>query len=191
MGEQKTPRPFVSACDRFCYIDNILKAQSATLKKSKSSDGAESGDKSERGARSARTRTEKSAPKAQKTSPKPIEPARPQAARAHEVVSALDAVDSLIADAASDDATSVTDIDTITDAISAIVDEMLLDDDDGWVLLSDVGNVLRKRYPDFDQRNYGYSKMTTFITGLDIFETKKVIEDPQNPKSAVIYIRNK
>ena len=106
-------------------------------------------------------------------------------------ISVSDAIDALVADASSDDETSVTDIDTITEAISTIVDELTEDDDDGWILLSDVGNVLRKRYPDFDQRNYGFSKMTTFITTLDRFESKKVTEDPQNPKSAVIYIRNK
>lgn len=193
MGEQKTPRPFVSACDRFCYIDNILRSQSDTKtqkKKDTETEAPEKGDKSSKGSKS---KGDKTPTKSSKQSQKPQEPAKP-APKPHDPyqpMSALDAVDSLIADAASDDTTSVTDIDTITDAISAIVDEMMLDDDDGWVLLSDVGGVLRKRYPDFDQRNYGYSKMTTFISGLDIFEMRKVVEDPQNPKSAVIYMRNK
>lgn len=177
MGEQKTPRPFVSACDRFIYIDKILKAsapEKPSKEKPSKSEKSEKPDRAER----ARQKSDKKSP--QKSAETP----------AHITVS--DAVNGLIADVASDDdETSVTDIDTIRNALVMIADELAEDDDDGWILLSDVGNVLRKRYPDFDQRNYGFSKMITFITSLDLFESKKIVEDPQNPKSAVIFVKNK
>lgn len=183
MGEQKTPRPFVSACDRFIYIDKILKAseknspseRSGKVERNDKNTKNEKAEKSEK----ARQKTEK------KTGSKPATDAQ-----AHITVS--DAVNDLIAGVSlDDDETSVTDIDTIKNAIVMIADELAEDDDDGWILLSDVGNVLRKRYPDFDQRNYGFSKMITFITSLDLFDSKKIVEDPQNPKSAVIFVKNK
>lgn len=177
MGEQKTPRPFVSACDRFIYIDKILKAsapEKPSKEKPSKSEKSEKPDRAER----ARQKSDKKSPQ------------KPAETPAHITVS--DAVNGLIADVASDDdETSVTDIDTIRNALVMIADELAEDDDDGWILLSDVGNVLRKRYPDFDQRNYGFSKMITFITSLDLFESKKIVEDPQNPKSAVIFVKNK
>lgn len=195
MGEQKTPRPFVSACDRFIYIDNILKA-SAELQRQKSADSRTNRDqKNDRGQSAQKAdRNSKQDNKSVQKAAQKNQPEQKQSVKNTEnqiSISVSDAIDALVADASSDDETSVTDIDTIIEAISTIVDELTEDDDDGWILLSDVGNVLRKRYPDFDQRNYGFSKMTTFITTLDRFESKKVTEDPQNPKSAVIYIRNK
>lgn len=183
MGEQKTPRPFVSACDRFIYIDKILKAseKNAPSERSSKAERNDKNTKNEKAEKSekARQKTEK------KTGSKPAADAQ-----AHITVS--DAVNDLIAGVSlDDDETSVTDIDTIKNAIVMIADELAEDDDDGWILLSDVGNVLRKRYPDFDQRNYGFSKMITFITSLDLFDSKKIVEDPQNPKSAVIFVKNK
>ncbi|MCD7971875.1 MAG: NYN domain-containing protein [Candidatus Azobacteroides sp.] len=42
-----------------------------------------------------------------------------------------------------------------------------LADDDGWAFLGDVGNLLMKKRPDFDPRNYGYPKLSPFIKSLD------------------------
>lgn len=52
----------------------------------------------------------------------------------------------------------MTDITVIIEAIKTIVDEN--SDDDGLVPVSTIGNILSKRYPDFDPRNYGYKKLT-------------------------------
>lgn len=181
MGEQKTPRPFVSACDRFIYIDKILKAND---------DRTAENSKAQRQTRS--DKTPKNDKRSKSTSKTDLSKTMPKPSQESSPISVSEAIDALIADAAvEDNETSVTDIDTIKSAIMTIVDELTEDDDDGWILLSDVGNILRKRYPDFDQRNYGFSKMTTFITSLDMFDSKKVIEDTQNPKSAVIFIKNK
>ncbi|WP_437180439.1 OST-HTH/LOTUS domain-containing protein [Neglectibacter timonensis] len=52
-----------------------------------------------------------------------------------------------------------------------------------------VGNLLGKRYPDFDVRNFGFSKLTPFLDSLDMFETKS--ERKGDNSSPQIYIRLK
>ena len=46
-------------------------------------------------------------------------------------------------------------------------------DDEGWIFSAELRNQLDKRFPDFDVRNFGYSKFTPFIESLDIFEVKR------------------
>jgi len=41
-----------------------------------------------------------------------------------------------------------------------------LADDDGWAQLGEVGSLLIKKRPDFDPRNYGFSKLTPLIKSL-------------------------
>lgn len=41
-----------------------------------------------------------------------------------------------------------------------------LADDSGWAFLGDVGNLINKKKPDFDSRNYGFSKLTPLFKSL-------------------------
>ena len=41
-------------------------------------------------------------------------------------------------------------------------------DEDGWAILGDVGNLLIKKKPDFDPRNYGFDKLTPIKKSLKI-----------------------
>ena len=52
-------------------------------------------------------------------------------------------------------------------SIQNIVTE--ISDEDGWAYMGDVGNMLNKRYPEFDTRNYGYSKLTPLVSSLKAF----------------------
>lgn len=63
-----------------------------------------------------------------------------------------------------------TSLRTIRKALRTIVREN--SDEDNWILIGKVGNILGKRYPDFDVRNYGFSKLTPFLDSLDLFEIK-------------------
>ena len=51
-------------------------------------------------------------------------------------------------------------------AILAIAEET--SDDEGWASVSDIGNILIKRFPDFDVRSYGFKKLTQFVDSLDL-----------------------
>lgn len=43
-------------------------------------------------------------------------------------------------------------------------------DDDGWAELSDVGNLLTKKHPDFNSCTYGYPKLSDLIFALPLFD---------------------
>lgn len=46
-------------------------------------------------------------------------------------------------------------------------------DDDGWALLGSAGSLIKRQYPDFDSRNYGYSTLTKLIEASELFEVQR------------------
>jgi uncharacterized LabA/DUF88 family protein len=73
-------------------------------------------------------------------------------------------------------------------------------DENGRLPISDVGNMLARRYPDFDVRNYGFKKLSLFIKSLNMFEVVSeptedgrnrnfyVLEKPQHRRRPRIYV---
>ncbi len=127
MGEKKTPRPFIAACNKFKYLDVL--AQEFKLE-----DGVITGDDDD------------------KQEADPTE-------RLNEMAKIL----------------------------SAIITER--SDEDGWAFLSDVGNILQKRYPDFDVRNYNCRKLNELVKQMNMFELKIAPSTDINVK--LLCIRNK
>ncbi|MDD2553062.1 MAG: NYN domain-containing protein [Desulfotomaculaceae bacterium] len=123
MGEKKTPTPFISACEKFKYLEVLVSMAS-----------------------------------------KPTENKIIKEAQGQE-----------------EQKIGMTSIDKLIEAIRTIITETL--DEDGWVFLGKLGSTLNKRYPDFDTRNYGYTKLTPFLFSLNHFE----IRSTKTSK----YIRNK
>ena len=116
IGEKKTPRPFIVACDKFIYIEILKEADS------------------------------------------PKEAKVPQPSSKTQV--------------------EKMDKATIRLLISTIED---LADDEGWAFLAAVGAQLNKRKPDFDPRNYGFSKLTPLISSLKkyfVVDVKQVANSP-------------
>jgi len=64
-----------------------------------------------------------------------------------------------------------------------------LEDEEGWAFLGDVGNLLQKKQPNFDSRNYGFQKLTPLIKSTQQFE----IESRESPtgRFKLIYVKNK
>ena len=83
------------------------------------------------------------------------------------------------------------DIDKITPNVIKLISSTISDlaDDDGWAFLGDVGNLLQKKQPNFDSRNYGFQKLTPLIKSINKFE----IEQRESPKGRfkLIYVKNK
>lgn len=63
-----------------------------------------------------------------------------------------------------------------------------LADENGWAYLGDVGNLILKKQPDFDPRNFGFTKLSPLIKSLD-FEIDERDSGQNNIKH--IYIRNR
>lgn len=70
-----------------------------------------------------------------------------------------------------------------TDSIADLADE------NGWAFLGELGNLLLKKSPDFDPRNYGYAKMLPLIRSMNQFE----IDERDTGRNHIkhIYIRKK
>lgn len=62
-------------------------------------------------------------------------------------------------------------------------------DEDGWAYLGDLGNLLIKKQPDFDSRNYGFNKLLQLIKSFDSFEID--IRETGKKTGKLVYVRVK
>jgi hypothetical protein len=75
-------------------------------------------------------------------------------------------------------------IELIEDTLDAIGDE------DGWAFLGDVGNLIVKKKPEFDPRNYGFAKLTPMLKSLtDILEIDERESDKKGIKHVYVRLR--
>jgi len=63
-------------------------------------------------------------------------------------------------------------------------------DDNGWAFLGSVGSIIAKKQPDFDARNYGFSKLSTLIRQIDRFEVESR-PTKESKRIKHIYIRDR
>ena len=64
-----------------------------------------------------------------------------------------------------------------------------LEDDNGWAYLGEVGQLLLKKQPSFDPRNFGFSKLTPMIKSIGKYEID--VRESAGSSSKHIYIRIK
>ena len=76
------------------------------------------------------------------------------------------------------------DRDTINLISSTITD---LADDSGWAFLGEVGNLLLKKQPDFDPRNFGFGKLAPLIKSTGKYEIDERETDKRSIK--LVYVR--
>ena len=127
IGEEKTPKAFVQACDKFIRVEVIRDKYKKTTKAAA-----------------------KPAAKKAAEEKKPPVP---------------DDIINLIADSVAD-----------------------LADDDGYIDLSNLGNLIIKKQPDFDPRTYGFGKLSTMLKNLPRFEVQ--VRETSDPNVKPIYIRD-
>ncbi|WP_445452672.1 NYN domain-containing protein [Flavobacterium sp. 25HG05S-40] len=132
IGEKKTLTPFITACDKFIYIE-ILK----------------------------------------KTDPEPIsdmvtkKPSKNSKSSGNNPISQIDPkIIKLFADSIND-----------------------IEDENGWAFLGELGNLMLKKKPDFDSRNYGFPKLLSLIKSINRFEIDERDSGKNNIKH--IYVRRK
>lgn len=159
MGETKTPKAFISACNMFKYLDLIALDLAADEKEEDEREAcAEREEKAERGEKLSGSRGRRGSSSSGATE------------RAAAVASG-----------------GTMTVKAIRRAIQTIVEEN--SDEEEWFQIGDLGNLLLKRYPDFDVRNYGFKKFTSFIKSLGTFEVKE--ERARGKNNKIIYIREK
>ena len=163
MGESKTPNSFIAACNKFKYLDILSAADEAEAEEAapKAEPAKKPAAQSKKTAQKAAAKKPKEEPKAEKE-PKPAEPKKQQEKAIEEPRTSLR---------------------TIRRALRTIVREN--SDEDNWIMVSQVGNLLDKRYTDFDVRNFGFSKLTPFLESLDMFEIKDMKKDSSSPQKYV------
>ena len=74
-------------------------------------------------------------------------------------------------------------VNMITASINDIADE------NGWAFLGELGNLLLKKRPDFDPRNYGFIKLLPLIKSLGNFEIDERESGRKNVK--LVYVKGK
>ena len=163
MGESKTPNSFIAACNKFKSLDILSAADEAEAEEAapKAEPAKKPAAQPKKTAQKAAAKKPKEEPKAEKE-PKPAEPKKQQEKAIEEPRTSLR---------------------TIRRALRTIVREN--SDEDNWIMVSQVGNLLDKRYTDFDVRNFGFSKLTPFLESLDMFEIKDMKKDSSSPQKYV------
>ena len=64
-----------------------------------------------------------------------------------------------------------------------------LADENGWAFLGDLGNLILKKQPDFDPRNYGFKKLVPLIKSFGQFEIDERETGKKN--TTLVYVRTK
>ncbi|MGQ2985101.1 NYN domain-containing protein [Flavobacterium sp.] len=143
MGQKKTPKPFITACDKFIYIE-ILPGSSDSKKV-----------------------TAKKPVRADKNEKPHPEPEHIETTETKETLSTIDS--GLIK--------------VIRNSINDLADE------NGWAFLGDLGNLILKKQPDFDARNYGFPKMLPMIKSIDSF----IVDERETGKNNIkhVFVKNK
>jgi Fe-S-cluster formation regulator IscX/YfhJ len=131
IGEKKTLNPFITACDKFIYIE-ILKP---------------------------------AVPRQPETDNRKIRKNAPVA-----VNEPLSKIDPEL-------------IKLVTDSITDLADE------NGWTFLGELGNLMLKKKPDFDPRNYGFPKLLPLIRSMNRFDIDERDTGKNNIKH--VYVRKK
>jgi uncharacterized LabA/DUF88 family protein len=137
-GEKKTPTAFISACDKFIYIeilakDKLTEEEVATPTRSK--------------------------PRATALLPTETNGKQPISPITRNFVK------------------------LISDSINDVADES------GWTFLGDLGNILLKKQPNFDPRNYGFNKLVLLLKSLKQFDVERRDTGKGNVKN--FYVRTK
>lgn len=167
MGERKTPSPFIVACDKFVYIEVIRAAgeearnQEAQREKTKKQPSKPPAvpEASKPAKGAEKKKASAPPPPAEQEPPEPEKPQEPDRRVPPEI-------EKLIADSM----------------------EMIADED-GYAFMGELGNLLLKKQPDFDPRNFGFSKLTKLIQSMDRFEVD--VRQSGNPNTKHIYLRDK
>ena len=144
-GARKTPEPFVNACSRFLFLEQVIPIETADLEKSEKSVKPVALAGSEKPAKLGDTTASETLPsRADLAAAKLSQPLRVSTA-------------------------SLRQDDRLLLLLRASV--IACEDEDGWAKVGAVGTHLGNRAP-FDSRNYGYATLTKLLVATDSFNLR-------------------
>lgn len=157
MGEKKTPKPFIAACNQFKYLDVLAETEKKSMEIGKLKTNTTSHDKKQ---------------DAKKSADNDILPVTQEGDTVikEENSTALNNKDTKNSQEGNDNVKYMTDINVIKAAIIKMMNE--IDAEDQSMNMGELGSRLVKRYPDFDIRNYGDTKLSKFLMKFDFLEIK-------------------
>lgn len=193
MGEQKTPEPFISACNQFKYLDLLYAAQRAEAKeeaepereaeaaaeapaKKKAGKGTakkaikDEGVPTQKKLKAKSSGVEKAADKQATPDKAAARPKRSPGDMGGEVPLAA-GTEADLGDVEFSELSRAArrrHMKRIRTAVDSVIDQF--SDEEGWVFLGTIGSELPKRLPDFDVRNYGYRKLSPFLKSMGVYE---------------------
>ncbi len=85
------------------------------------------------------------------------------------------------------DAEPITTLRAVKDTVLSLLDDN--SDEDGWMYLSELGNMIQKRYSDFDCRNYGFHKFGKLIESFPEIQMRK--DDSSNGITKIVLVRKR
>lgn len=151
IGEEKTPNPFIAACDRFIYLEILDEdddeSEDSETETTTSSDNKGKVKKDTAGVKSASQKSKKKKRTLQNLTRNTLQ--------------------------------------FITQTIKDVEDE------NGWAYLGEVGNLLVKKQPSFDPRNFGFNKLSNMLESVDQFELDIREAGIGSPNSKHVYVRVK
>ncbi|WP_153800014.1 NYN domain-containing protein [Foetidibacter luteolus] len=130
MGQNKTPSPFIAACDKFIYIEILKPADTLPAKEEDVK---------------------------QEEAPEPV---------------SIKKVDRKL-------------ISLIASSVNDLADES------GWAYLGELGNLVLKKQPDFDARNYGFKKLVMLVKSTGAFEIDERLTEKGNGNVKHVFVKNK
>lgn len=88
---------------------------------------------------------------------------------------------------ATEEAEPITKLKAIKSTILSILDEN--SDEDGWMYLAELGNMVQRTYSDFDCRNYGFSKFGRLVEAFPEIQIRK--DDSSNGITKIVLVKRK
>ncbi|MDR0917625.1 MAG: NYN domain-containing protein [Oscillospiraceae bacterium] len=167
IGERKTPPAFIAACDKFTYIEVIRKTRNTEHKPEPTT------------ALVSTAKTPATAPPAAANDrvtavPRPVPRDQTESREPRDISAVTDTLDTSDAPARSDKSDKTEKRQKVPDEIVQLIADSVADltddDDEGGVFMGELGNLIRRKRPDFDFRNYGYSSISALIKSVDRFE---------------------
>ncbi|MBQ9063752.1 MAG: NYN domain-containing protein [Eubacterium sp.] len=177
MGESKTPKPFISACNQFKYLDLLYEQRLQEAAEEAEDEAADAAEEAAAAVAAQRGSQNQGGKVDYANYPSVLAGVEPEQQNKNRSGSG-----------GRSRSQRQRELRRIKRTINAIIEQF--SDEEDWIFSGKLGDQLAKRLPDFDVRNYGYKKFTSFVNSLGDYEVRK-ISAGNGQQQIYIRLRNK